>query len=245
MARDLRGFIKILEEKGQLKRITAKVDPELEIAEISNRMLQKGGPGLIFENVKGADFPVAVNLMGTVERICWAMNMEHPQELETLGKKLAMLQQPKPPKKISQAVDFGKVLFDVVKAKPGRDFFPACQQVVVEGDNLDLNKLPLIRPYPGDAGKIITLGLVITKDCETGTPNVGVYRLQLQSKNTMTVHWLSVRGGARHLRKAAENGKKLEVAIAVGVDPLIIMAAATPIPVDLSEWLFAGLYGGS
>jgi 4-hydroxy-3-polyprenylbenzoate decarboxylase len=117
--------------------------------------------------------------------------------------------------------------------------------VVVEGGDLNLNKLPLIRPYPGDAGKIITLGLVITKDCVTGTPNVGVYRLQLQSAQTMTVHWLSVRGGARHLRKAAERGKKLEVAIALGVDPLIIMAAATPIPVDLSEWLFAGLYGGS
>ncbi|MEY3333789.1 MAG: hypothetical protein RLZZ176_2089 [Cyanobacteriota bacterium] len=245
MARDLRGFIKILEERGQLKRISALVDPDMEIAEISNRMLQKGGPGLLFENVKGASFPVAVNLMGTVERICWAMNMERPEELETLGKKLSMLQQPKPPKKISQAIDFGKVLFDVVKAKPGRDFFPACQQVVIEGNDLDLNKLPLIRPYPGDAGKIITLGLVITKDCETGIPNVGVYRLQLQSHNTMTVHWLSVRGGARHLRKAAERGKKLEIAIALGIDPLIIMAAATPIPVDLSEWLFAGLYGGS
>lgn len=245
MARDLRGFIKILEERGQLRRITAPVDPNLEIAEISNRMLAKGGPGLIFENVKGAAFPVAVNLMGTVERICWAMNMEHPLELEDLGKKLAMLQQPKPPKKISQAIDFGKVLFDVVKAKPGRDFFPACQQVVIQGNDLDLNQIPMIRPYPGDAGKIITLGLVITKDCETGVPNVGVYRLQLQSQNTMTVHWLSVRGGARHLRKAAERGKKLEVAIALGVDPLIIMAAATPIPVDLSEWLFAGLYGGS
>ncbi|MDB9438618.1 UbiD family decarboxylase [Dolichospermum lemmermannii CS-548] len=245
MARDLRGFIKILEERGQLKRISALVDPDMEIAEISNRMLQKGGPGLIFENVKGASFPVAVNLMGTVERICWAMNMEKPEELETLGKKLSMLQQPKPPKKISQAIDFAKVLFDVIKAKPGRDFFPPCQQVVVAGNDLDLNKLPLIRPYPGDAGKIITLGLVITKDCETGIPNVGVYRLQLQSQNTMTVHWLSVRGGARHLRKAAERGKKLEVAIALGVDPLIIMAAATPIPVDLSEWLFAGLYGGS
>jgi len=245
MARDLRGFIKILEERGQLKRISALVDPDLEIAEISNRMLQKGGPGLLFENVKGASFPVAINLMGTVERICWAMNMEHPQELETLGEKLSMLQQPKPPKTISQAIDFGKVLFDVIRAKPGRDFFPACQQVVIPEAKIDLNKLPLIRPYPGDAGKIITLGLVITKDCTSGIPNVGVYRLQLQSHNTMTVHWLSVRGGARHLRKAAEQGKKLEVAIALGVDPLIIMAAATPIPVDLSEWLFAGLYGGS
>ncbi len=245
MARDLRGFIKILEEKGQLKRIKAQVDPDLEIAEISNRVLQAGGPALLFENVKGASFPVAIDLMGTLERICWSMNMETPQELETLGKKLAMLQQPKPPKKIAQAIDFGKVLFDVLKAKPGRNFFPPCQEVVIQGEDLDLNTLPLIRPYPGDAGKIITLGLVITRDCETGTPNVGVYRLQLQSKNTMTVHWLSVRGGARHLRKASEAGKKLEIAIALGVDPLIIMAAATPIPVDLSEWLFAGLYGGS
>ena len=245
MARDLRKFIQLLEDRGKLKRIKALVDPELEIAEICNRMLQAGGPGLLFENVKGSTFPVAINLMGTVERICWAMNMQQPIELEELGKKLALLQQPKPPKKISQAIDFGKVLFDVLKAKPGRNFFPPCQQVVVPEEDLDLNQLPLIRPYPGDAGKIITLGLVITKDCETGTPNVGVYRLQLQSKNTMTVHWLSVRGGARHLRKAAERGKKLEVAIALGVDPLIIMAAATPIPVDLSEWLFAGLYGGS
>jgi 4-hydroxy-3-polyprenylbenzoate decarboxylase len=245
MARDLRGFIKLLEERGQLRRIKALVDSDLEIAEIANRMLEAGGPALLFENVKRSPFAIAINLMGTVERICWAMNMEHPQELEDLGKKLALLQQPKPPKKLSQAVDFGKVLFDVLKAKPGRAFFPACQQVVLEGDEVDLKRLPLIRPYPGDAGKIITLGLVITKDCETGTPNVGVYRLQLQSHNTMTVHWLSVRGGARHLRKAAERGQKLEVAIAIGVDPLIIMAAATPIPVDLSEWLFAGLYGGS
>ncbi len=245
MARDLRGFIQLLEGRGQLLRIDALVDPDLEIAEIANRMLQRGGPGLLFERVKGASFPVAVNLMGTVERICWAMNMQHPQELEELGKKLAMLQQPKPPKQISQAIDFGKVLFDVVKAKPGRDFFPLCQQVVIGENELDLNQLPLIRPYPGDAGKIIPLGLVITKDCQTKTPNVGVYRLQLQSRHSMTVHWLSVRGGARHLRKAAENGQQLEVAIALGVDPLIIMAAATPIPVDLSEWLFAGLYGGT
>ncbi len=95
----------------------------------------------------------------------------------------------------------------MIKAKPGRNFFPPCQQNIIQGDDVDLNQIPMIRPYPKDAGKIITLGLVITKDCETGTPNVGVYRLQLQSKNTMTVHWLSVRGGARHLRKAAEKGK--------------------------------------
>ncbi|NJN72555.1 MAG: UbiD family decarboxylase [Limnothrix sp. RL_2_0] len=245
MARDLREFIKLVEERGQLRRIKALVDSDLEIAEISNRMLQVGGPALLFENVRGTSVPVVINLMGTVERICWAMKMDKPEELEDLGRKLAMLQQPKPPKKISQAIDFGKVLFDVVKAKPGGSLFPPCQQVVIEEEELDLDLIPMLRPYPKDAGKNITLGLVITKDCETGTPNIGVYRLQKQSQKTMTVHWLSVRGGARHLRKAAENGKKLEIAIAIGVDPLIIMAAATPIPVDLSEWLFAGLYGGS
>ncbi|MEL6137743.1 MAG: UbiD family decarboxylase [Cyanobacteria bacterium J06628_6] len=245
MARDLRDFIKQVEARGQLRRITALVDPELEIAEISNGMLQAGGPALLFENVKGSEYPVLVNSMGTVERVCWAMGMEQPEELENLGKKLGMLQQPKPPKKISQAVEFGKVLFDVVKAKPQRDLLPPCHQIVLKGDEVDLTQIPMIQPYPKDGGKVVTLGLVITKDCETGTPNVGVYRLQLQSKNTMTVQWLSVRGGARHLRKAAENGKKLEIAIAIGVHPLIIMAAATPIPVDLSEWLFAGLYGGS
>lgn len=245
MARDLRGFIKLLEQRGQLRRIQAPVDSDLEIAEIANRMLQSGGPGLLFENVKGSPHPVAINLMGTVQRICWAMNMEEPQELEALGKKLALLYQPRPPKKISQAIELGRALFDVIKAKPDRDLFPPCQQVVLRDDEVDLTQLPLLRVYPGDADKVLTLGLMITRDCETKVPNVGVYRLQLQSKNTMTVQWLSVRGATRHLRKAAERGQKLEVAIALGVDPLIIMAAATPLPVDLSEWLFAGLYGGS
>jgi 4-hydroxy-3-polyprenylbenzoate decarboxylase len=244
MAKDLRDFIQLVEQRGQLRRIKAMVDPQLEIAEIANRLLQCGGPALLFENVKGSPYSVAVNLLGTVERTCWAMNMEKPEELEALGRKLGMLQQPKPPKKISQAIEFGKVLFDVVKAKPMRDFLPPCHQVVLKGDSVDLTQIPMIQPYPQDGGKVVTLGLVITKDCETGIPNVGVYRLQLQSRNTMTVQWLSVRGGARHLRKAAERGQKLEIAIAIGVDPLIIMAAATPIPVDLSEWLFAGLYGG-
>jgi 4-hydroxy-3-polyprenylbenzoate decarboxylase len=237
MPRDLRGFIQQLEDRGQLRRIKALVDPHLEIAEIANRMLQSGGPGLLFENVKGSPYPVAVNLMGTVERVTWAMNMEGPADLEALGKKLAILYQPRPPKKVKHA-------FDVLRAKPDRDLFPACQQVVIQGDDVDLTQIPMLHVYPGDASKVITLGLMITKDPETKIPNVGVYRLQLQSKNTMTVQWLSVRGSTRHLRKAAERGEKLEVAVAIGVDPLVIMAAATPVPVDLSEWLFAGLYGG-
>ena len=244
MARDLHDFLNRLEARGQLRRITVPVDPDLEVAEIANRLLLSGGPALLFENVKGSDMPLAINVLGTLERVCWCFGMESPEELEAIGKKLALLYQPRPPKQFSQAVEMGKALFDVVKAKPDRDLLPPCHQVVLKGDDVDLTKLPLLRVYSGDAGKVITLGLMVTKDPESKIPNVGVYRLQLQSKNTATVQWLSVRGPSRHLRKAAERGEKLEVALAIGVDPLLILAAATPLPIDLSEWLFAGLYSG-
>ena len=244
MAQNLQQFLTLLEQRGQLRRISAAVSSDLEIAEIANRLLLGGGPALLFEHVQGATMPLAINVLGTVERVCWAMGMEHPAELETLGEKLALLYQPRPPKQFSQAIDLGKALFDVVKAKPMRDLLPPCQQVVLKDDAVDLNRIPLLRVYPGDADRVITLGLMITKDPETKIPNVGVYRLQLQSKNTATVQWLSVRGCSRHLRKAAEMGKNLEVAIAIGVHPLVILAAATPLPIDLSEWLFAGLYAG-
>ena len=242
--RDLRGFLNLLEQRGRLRRITAAVDPDLELAAIADRVLARGGPALLFENVIGSSMPVAVNLMGTLERVLWSMGMESPGELENLGERLALLQQPRPPKGIRELSRFGGVLWDLIKARPDRDLTPPCRQQVTRDDEVNLNKLPLLRPWPGDAGGVITLGLVITKDPDTGVPNVGVYRLQRQSRNTMTVHWLSVRGGARHLRKAAQRGHPLDIAVAIGVHPLLIMAAATPIPVQLSEWLFAGLYGG-
>ncbi len=242
--RDLRDFLQLLESRGQLRRITAPVDPDLEVAAISDRVLAMGGPALLFENIIGSPMPLAVNVLGTVERVAWSMGLEKVEELEALGSRLALLQQPRPPKGLKETAAFGRVLWDLVKARPDRDLTPPCRQVVHEGDNLNLNDLPLIRPWPGDAGRVITLGLVITKDPETGVPNVGVYRLQQQDARSMTVHWLSVRGGARHLRKAAQRGEKLEIAIALGVHPLLVMAAATPIPVQLSEWLFAGLYAG-
>jgi 4-hydroxy-3-polyprenylbenzoate decarboxylase len=242
--RDLRGFLQLLEARGQLRRITAPVDPDLELAAIADRVLAAGGPALLFENVIGSAMPVAINLLGTQERVLWSLGMETPEELESLGERLALLQQPRPPKGAREAVRFGSVLLDVLKARPDLDLTPLCHQQVFKGDQVNLDALPLLRPWSGDGGRIITLGLVITKDPETGTPNVGVYRLQQQSINTMTVHWLSVRGGARHLRKAAALGKPLEIAIAIGVHPLLVLAAATPIPVQLSEWLFAGLYAG-
>ncbi len=243
-SQDLRDFIALLESRNQLKRITQPVNPDLELAAISNRVIGMGGPGLIFENVIGSSIPVAINLLGTIERVAWSMGFESQEQLEGLGKKLSLLQQPKPPKNLKQTLQFGGLLWDLLRAKPDHDLTPPCHQETLKGDQINLDALPLIRPWPGDSGKIITLGLVITKDPETKTPNIGVYRLQKQSRTSMTVHWLSVRGGARHLRKAAAMGEKLEVAIAIGVHPLILMAAATPIPLELSEWLFAGLYAG-
>ncbi|AAQ00092.1 MULTISPECIES: UbiD family decarboxylase [Prochlorococcus] len=243
-SQDMRDFLSLLEKKGQLRRISKPVDPDLELAAISDRVLSMGGPALLFENVIGSSMPVAINLLGTIERVVWSMGLSSQDELEGLGKKLSYLQQPEPPKGIKKTIEFGGILWDLLQARPDLDLTPPCHQRLLKGEDVNLDKLPLIRPWPGDAGKIITFGLVITKDPETNTPNVGVYRLQQQSINTMTVHWLSVRGGARHLRKASAMGKKLEVAIAIGVHPLILMAAATPIPVTLSEWLFAGLYAG-
>ena len=240
----MKDFLNLLEKRNQLKRITSPINPDIELAAISDRVLAMGGPALLFENVIGSKIPVAINLMGTLERVVWSMGLDNPEELENIGSKLALLQQPKPPKGIKEVQEIGNVLWDLIMARPDIDLTPPCHQKVIKGKDLNLYELPLIRPWPKDAEGIITLGLVITKDPETKIPNIGVYRLQRQSINTMTVHWLSVRGGARHLRKAAALGQKLEVAVAIGVHPLLVMAAATPIPVQLSEWLFAGLYAG-
>ena len=122
--RDLRGFLSLLESRGQLRRITAPVDPDLELAAIADRVLSRGGPALLFENVVGSSMPVAVNLLGTQERVLWSMGMERPEELEALGERLAMLQQPRPPKGLKEATRFGGVLWDVVKALPDRDLLP-------------------------------------------------------------------------------------------------------------------------
>ena len=242
--RDLRGFLALLEQRGRLRRISAPVDPDQELAAIADRVLALGGPALLFDNVIGSSMPVAINLLGTQERVLWSMGLERAEELEQLGAKLALLQQPRPPKGLGELKSYGGLAWDLLRSFPDRDLTPPCHQQVLRDGAVNLDSLPLLRPWPGDAGGIVTLGLVITKDPDTGTPNVGIYRLQRQSSNTLTVHWLSVRGGARHLRKAAARGRKLEIAIAIGVHPLLVMAAATPIPVQLSEWLFAGLYAG-
>ena len=146
--RDLRGFLALLEQRGQLRRITAPVDPDQELAAIADRVLARGGPGLLFENVIGSPMPVAVNLLGTVQRVVWSMGLEQAQELEDLGARLALLQQPRPPKGLREAVRFGGVLWDVVKARPDLDLLPPCHQQVFKGDAVNLDSLPLLRPGP-------------------------------------------------------------------------------------------------
>ena len=146
--RDLRGFLELLEQRGRLRRITAPVDPDLELAAIADRVLSLGGPALLFENVIGSTMPVAVNLLGTQERVLWSMGMEQPEELERLGERLALLQQPRPPKGAREAVRFGSVLLDVLKARPDLDLTPPCHQQVFKGEAVNLDALPLLR-LPG------------------------------------------------------------------------------------------------
>jgi 4-hydroxy-3-polyprenylbenzoate decarboxylase len=150
--------------------------------------------------------PVAINVLGTLERVCWALAWS-PAGTGGDRREAGSAVSAPAPEEISQAVEMGKALFDVVKAKPDRDLFPPCHQVVLKGDDVDLTRLPLLRVYGGDAGKVITLGLMVTKDPESKIPNVGVYRLQLQSKNTMTVQWLSVRGRVVTCARRRSGGK--------------------------------------
>ena len=236
--RDLRGFLQLLEERGQLRRITAPVDPDLELAAIADRVLSQGGPALLFENVIGSSMPVAVNTLGTVERVVWnvagRLSSSKPGSRRPANNRGHQ--------GLQEGKQFARVFWDLVKAKPDRDLNPPCRQQVFEVIK-STSMTSLIQPDGGRRWRDHPRS-GDHQDPETGVPNVGVYRLQKQSVNTMTVHWLSVRGGARHLRKAAALGKKLEVAVAIGVHPLLVMAAATPIPVQLSEWLFAGIYAG-
>ena len=142
--RDLRGFLKLLEDRGQLRRITAPVDPDLELAAIADRVLSQGGPALLFENVIGSSMPVAVNTLGTVERVVWSMGLERAEQLEELGSRLALLQQPRPPKGLEETKQFARVFWDLVKAKPDRDLTPPCRQQVFRGDEVNLDNLSLI-----------------------------------------------------------------------------------------------------
>ncbi|MFZ2313631.1 MAG: 4-hydroxy-3-polyprenylbenzoate decarboxylase [Methylobacter sp.] len=244
---DLRDFIKQLEKQGELKRITVEVDPYLEMTEICDRTLKMGGPALLFENPKGANIPVLANLFGTPRRVAMGMGAESVDELRGIGELLAYLKEPEPPKGMKDAWEKIPVFKQVLNMAPKVVSSPPCQELVREGDEIDLGDYPIQTCWPEDAAPLITWPLVITRGPNKERQNLGIYRLQVIAKNKVIMRWLAHRGGALDFKEfqAAHPGKPFPVSVALGADPATILAAVTPVPDSLSEYAFAGLLRGS
>ncbi len=245
--KDLRDFIDQLEKAGELKRIKVEVDPNLEITEICDRTLKAGGPALLFENVLGSDVPLLGNLFGTPKRVAMGMGQTEVSALREVGKLLAYLKEPEPPKGMKDAWEKLPVFKQVLNMAPKEVNRAACQQEVFSGDEVDLGRYPIQTCWPGDVGPLITWPLVITKGPEKERQNLGIYRQQVIGRNKLIMRWLEHRGGAQDLREwqLAHPGEPFPVAVALGADPATILGAVTPIPDTLSEYGFAGLLRGS
>ncbi|MBT6125365.1 MAG: 4-hydroxy-3-polyprenylbenzoate decarboxylase [Halieaceae bacterium] len=245
--KDLREFIAELEQRGDLVRITAEVDPNLEMTEIADRTLRAGGPALLFENPKGHSTPVLANLFGTEQRVALGMGEEEVSALRDIGELLAYLRQPDPPKGMRDLVDKAPILKQVLNMGPSTVRNPPCQFHAKTGDEVDLYQLPIQTCWPGDAGPLVTWPLVITRGPEKERQNLGIYRMQLIAKNKLIMRWLSHRGGALDYRdwQLKNPGKPYPVAVALGADPATTLGAVTPVPDGISEYAFAGLLRGS
>jgi 4-hydroxy-3-polyprenylbenzoate decarboxylase len=245
--KDLRDFIDKLEAKGELKRIPIEVDPVLEITEICDRTLRAGGPALLFEKVKGSAFPVLGNLFGTPRRVALGMGEDSVEALREVGRLLAVLKEPDPPKGMKDAWEKLPMYRKVLDMAPKDIKRGPCQEVVLEGDEVDLSKIPVMTCWPGDAGPLITWGLVVTRGPEKSRQNLGIYRMQVIDNNRVIMRWLSHRGGALDFREwqLRHPGEPFPVAVALGADPATILGAVTPVPDTLSEYAFAGLLRGS
>ena len=243
---DLREFIQFLEQRGELKRISAEIDPYLEMTEICDRTLRAGGPALLFENPRGFDIPVLGNLFGTPERVAMGMGQENVAALREVGELLAFLREPEPPKGVRDLWE-KRHKFKPILNMPAKLVKNApCQEVIIEGAEVDLGKLPIQTCWPEDAGPLITWPLVITRGPEKERQNLGIYRQQVIGKNKLIMRWLSHRGGALDFRdwQLAHPGEPFPVAVALGADPATILGAVTPVPDTLSEYAFAGLLRG-
>ncbi|MFG6177392.1 4-hydroxy-3-polyprenylbenzoate decarboxylase [Halomonas sp. THAF12] len=245
--KDLREFIAALEAQGELKRVTAEVDPYLEITEICDRTLQAGGPALLFENVKGHDMPLLGNLFGTPKRVAMGMGQDSVSALREVGELLAFLKEPEPPKGFRDALDKLPVYKQVMSMGPKRLKRAPVQEVVLEGDDVDLDRLPIQHCWPGDAAPLVTWPLVVTRGPNKKRQNLGIYRQQKLSRNRLIMRWLSHRGGALDFQEwcQAHPGEPFPVAVALGADPATILGAVTPVPDSLAEYAFAGLLRGS
>ena len=244
--KDLRDFLRYLEKQGELKRIKHPVDPHLEMTEICDRVLRAGGPALLFENPTGYDVPVLANLFGTEKRVAMGMGQKDIDALHEVGELLAFLRQPDPPKGLRDAWNKLPVFKQVLNMGPKLVNKAVCQECVIEGEAVDLHRLPIQTCWPGDAAPLITWPLVITRGPNKERQNLGIYRMQLIGKNKLIMRWLSHRGGALDFQefKAAHPGEKFPVSVALGADPATTLGAVTPVPDTLSEYAFAGLLRG-
>jgi 4-hydroxy-3-polyprenylbenzoate decarboxylase len=245
--KDLRDFIAQLEKQGELKRISIEVDPYLEMTEICDRVLRAKGPALLFENVKGHSIPVLANLFGTPKRVAMGMGEDSVEALREVGRLLAMLKQPEPPKGMKDAWNALPIFRKVLDMAPKKVKRAACQQTIIEKEAVDLANIPVQTCWPGDVAPLITWGLVVTKGPHQKRQNIGIYRQQVIGKNRVIMRWLSHRGGALDFKEwqQAHPNEPFPIAVALGADPATILAAVTPIPDTLSEYAFAGLLRGS
>ena len=236
----------MLEERGELLRIKAEVDPCLEMTEVADRTLRQGGPALLFENPKGHTTPVLANLFGTEQRVALGMGAENVTALREIGEILAYLRQPDPPKGMRDLMDKAPLLKQVLNMGPKIVRNPPCQYHVKQGDDVDLGQLPIQTCWPEDAAPLITWPLVVTRGPGKDRQNLGIYRMQLLGRNKLIMRWLSHRGGALDYRdwQLQHPGQRYPVAVALGADPATTLGAVTPVPDAISEYAFAGLLRG-
>ncbi|HEU5354744.1 MAG TPA: menaquinone biosynthesis decarboxylase [Actinocrinis sp.] len=234
---DLRSFLRTLEREGELRRIKAQVDPYLEVGEITDRVQKAHGPALLFENVKGSELPLAMNVFGTQRRLCLALGIK---SLDEIGERIGDLLKPELPQGFSGFKDaLGKVA--QLRSVPPKHVKGApCQQIVLTDDQIDLNALPALHTWPQDGGSFFNLGLTHTKHPETGQRNLGLYRLQRHDSRTIGMHWQIHKDSTNHYAVAQRLGERLPVAIAFGCPPVVTYAATAPLPADIDEYLFAG-----
>ncbi len=245
--KDLRDFIAQLEKQGELKRVTVEIDPYLEMTEICDRALKAGGPAILFEKPKGHTIPVLGNLFGTPRRVAMGMGQDSVEALREVGKLLAYLKEPDPPKGLRDAWDKLPVLKQVLNMAPRELSRAPCQDIVWEGKDVDLGRLPIQTCWPGDAGPLVTWGLTVTRGPHKTRQNLGIYRQQVIGPNKLIMRWLAHRGGALDFRDfcLANPKQPYPLAVALGADPATILGAVTPVPDSLSEYQFAGLLRGA
>ena len=250
----LRDFISVLERERQLIRVSAEVSSVLEITEIHRRLLASGGPAVLFERVLKRDgrlssYPLLTNLFGTVERVAWGMD-RRPDELRSIGETLAFLKQPEPPGGLGEAIGMLPLLRTVMAMKPRNASTAPCQEVILEGKEIDLEEFPIQTCWPGEPAPLITWPLVVTqgpdpKKAREDSYNLGIYRMQVLNSKQTLMRWLRHRGGAQQYQKWKSAGRgEFPAAVVLGADPGTILAAVTPIPETLSEYQFAGLLRG-